>query len=72
MTRKYLQDNATNIIKNNLVLIAQENDTPYFYDNKIRSPFKFKNIDDTTKPFGYSHSILKEFYLIRERLNNLY
>jgi hypothetical protein len=71
MNRKYLQDNATHIIKNNLDALTYENHTPIFYDNKIRSPFKFKNVDDINKPFGYSNSILKEFYLIRERLNNV-
>ena len=50
----------------------QENNTPYFYDNKIRTPYTFNGVNDTNKPYGYTESILKDFYLMKERLNNVF
>ena len=72
MNRKYLQDNADTIIKNNMNSWKQENNTPYFYDNKIRTPYTFNGVNDTNKPYGYTESILKDFYLMKERLNNVF
>ena len=72
MNRKYLQDNALSIMNNNMNLLKMENNTPLFYDNKIRSPVRYNGVNDTSKPFGYSNSILKEFYLMKERLQNVF
>ena len=72
MSRKYLQDNYLSIIQNNMNILKLENNTPLYYDNKIRSPALFTGVNDITKPFGYSNSVLKEFYLMKQRLNNVF
>jgi hypothetical protein len=69
--RKYLIDNGTQIIKQNLK--EASNDVGYvqrFTDLGNNSmPYLYKSYNDANKPFGYQTSDLKELYLSREQLD---
>jgi hypothetical protein len=79
--RKYLTQNAKDIMEYNFR--ESSNDVGYYkrpidlpnmqsnlVSNMNTTPYNFSSIHDTTKPFGYQNSDLKELYLSRERLDS--
>ena len=71
--RKYLQNNADTIIKNNQLSSCDECSTcPYFHKNIERlpttKPYIFDSILSQDKPYGYETSDLKNIYLTRQSL----
>lgn len=71
--RKYLQNNALNIIKHNQLGACNEcGICPYqrsTYDN-LTQPFFYSNLLENNSPFGYSNSDLKNQYLSRDMLQS--
>lgn len=79
MYRQHLQKNAKTIMENNFIETA--NDTGYHIppvdfqkllvspSNDKNVPYLYTTIQDTTKPFGYQDSDLKDLYMTREQLN---
>lgn len=80
--RKYLTQNAKDIMKVNFLEAC--NDTGYVYPTpqtttspsslntipeNANHPFSYKSFNDNTQPFGYQDSDLKQIYLTREQLN---
>jgi len=74
--RKYLTNNADNIIKYNQLSACDEccstlqtynNDNT---NNTNNTPFLYKSCLDESKPFGYETSDLKEMYLSEYQLQN--
>lgn len=71
--RKYLQNNANAIIKNNqLDACNQCGSCMYNTKNEIdnNNPYIFKNNISNDLPFGYENSDLKELYLSRKQLDS--
>tara|TARA_B100001778_G_C18488485_1_gene583910 strand:- start:99 stop:542 length:444 start_codon:yes stop_codon:yes gene_type:complete len=72
--RKYLQNNADTIIKNNQLSACDECSTCPFF-NKISEtlpttkPYIFDSILSEDKPYGYETSDLKNIYLTRQSLD---
>jgi hypothetical protein len=75
--RKYLAENAGNIIKQNF--LAAANDVGYYQrfspsdvnlDKTYSPPYTYTSYTETSKPPGYSNSDLKDLYLSREQLNS--
>ena len=72
--RKYLQNNADNIIKNNQINACNQcSSCPYINNNKeilktSNNPYIFSNILTNDQPFGYENSDLKNIYLSRNKL----
>jgi hypothetical protein len=72
--RKYLTENATKIMEMN----AREsfNDSGYtmrfddLMNNRFSSPYYYTSPTDTSRPFGYVNSDLKNTYLSREQLES--
>jgi hypothetical protein len=72
--RKYLQNNAQNIMKFNYMesVNASGNNPKTYVNNKSspNTPFIFQSTYDTRTPvYGYNNSDLKNNYLTREQLN---
>ena len=72
--RKYLQNNAQNIMKFNYMnSVNDSGNNPKTYTNNQSSsntPFVFQSTYDTRTPnYGYNNSDLKNNYLTREQLN---
>ena len=72
--RKYLQNNAQNIMKFNYMdtVNASGNNPNAYLNNQSTSnnPFVFQSTHDKRKPpYGYNNSDLKKNYLTREQLN---
>jgi hypothetical protein len=72
MYRQHLNKNAKMIMESNFIETA--NDTGYQIPpvnttNDKNVPYLYSNIKDTTKPFGYHNSDLKDLYMSREQLN---
>ena len=72
--RKYLQNNAQNIMKFNYMdSVNASGNNPKTYVNNHPSPntpFMFQSTYDTRTPnYGYNNSDLKNNYLTREQLN---
>ena len=69
--RRYLTDNAGDIMKSNFIDTA--NDTGYSIppteSGTGSAPYKYKSYQDSTQPPGYNDSDLKQLYLTREQLN---
>ncbi len=67
--RKYLTENADNIIQKNQAAACDDCCTcPAKYGNPIsqptnNTPFLYKSCTDTSQPFGYENSDLKNLYL---------
>jgi hypothetical protein len=79
--RQYLQKNAKQIMEYNFHESANDTgyykrpiDVPSIQSNVVNSPHKapylFTSGLDSTKPFGYASSDLKEMYLSREQLES--
>lgn len=69
--KEYYQRFGQKIMKEELNNLIKENNTPRYYDNIFRDPYKFNGVDDDSKPFGYIHSLLKDTYIAKERLKNI-
>ena len=72
--RRYLQNNAMNIMKyNHMESINASGNNPNSAVNTKTSnntPYVFASTHDTSKPnYGYNNSDLKQHYLSREQLN---
>jgi hypothetical protein len=72
--RRFLQTNASNIMKYNYLeaVNASGNNPSTNVNNKPtnNSPFVLKSIYDTSRPiYGYNNSDLKQSYLSREQLH---
>lgn len=72
--RRFLQNNAVNIMKFNYLDSANSsgnNPTPSSNNpSSNNSPFIFRSTHDQSKPtYGYNNSDLKKTYLTREQLN---
>lgn len=71
--RKYLQNNADSIIKNNQ-LSALNECSGYYYNSNIKQnlpiskPYIFDSIISDDQPFGYETSDLKNIYLSKQKL----
>lgn len=68
--RKYLQDNATTIIDYNKNSVCNDFNQCNKYSNNQHSaniPFRYQSSLETTKPFGYQNSDLKEQYLAKQQ-----
>ena len=67
--RQWLINNSNSIIRQNQESANQDtcvNIFPKFTDRN--SKYIFRNCNDTTKPFGYENSDLKNLYLSKEKL----
>lgn len=70
--RKYLIDNAEYIINKNFEGKLFENNTLIFYNNDIKTiPYQFEGINDISKPKGFTDSVLKSFYQIKQQVESL-
>lgn len=70
--RKYLIENAELIKNENFEKQLLENNTLIFYNNqKNNIPYQFENIYDNSRPKGYTDSLLKSFYQIKQQLESL-
>ena len=70
--RKYLIDNSTTIIKDNFEDKLFENNTFIFKNKSTKTiPYQFDNINDTSKPNGFTDSLLKSFYQIKHQVDSL-
>ena len=71
--RKYLQNNALNIIKHNQLEMCNKcGICPYqrsTYDN-LAQPFFYSNLLENNSPFGYNNSDLKNQYVSRQVLQS--
>lgn len=73
--RKYLVENAVDIMNNNHVSKCNNVGSHNFENNfdrrfKHYNKYLFKSVADTTQPYGYESSDLKNAYLSRERLQS--
>jgi hypothetical protein len=73
--RKYLTDNAVEIMNANIHNYCNETGLPDHYDTMATPssnvPYMFNNIYDNNRPgFGYNNSDLKNPYLSREQLQS--
>jgi hypothetical protein len=71
--RKYLTNNADNIIKYNQLSACDECCSTlqtFNNDNTTHTPFLYKSCLDDSKPFGYETSDLKEVYLTEQQLQS--
>ena len=71
--RKYLQNNADSIIKNNQLSACDECSTCPYYSSSNQNlttskPFIFDSIVSDDQPFGYETSDLKNIYLSKQVL----
>ena len=71
--RKYLQNNADSIIKNNQLSACDECSTcPYYsvsaQNKPTTKPYIFDSIISNKQPYGYETSDLKNIYLSRQVL----
>jgi hypothetical protein len=77
--RKYLTNNANDVMKSNFLASSNDNgyntrpiDIPNIQSNqisqKMKTPHTFSSVLDNTEPFGFTNSDLKESYLTREQL----
>lgn len=71
--RKYLTENADSVIKLNQVEACNQCCTcPAVYGNHRQipnTPFLYKSCNDSTQPYGYENSNLKNLYLTKQQLN---
>jgi len=78
--RKYLTENAKDIMEynfressNDLGYYKRAIDLPNMQSSQVsglyKSPYMYTSSSDTSKPFGYQSSDLKELYLSREQLS---
>lgn len=74
--RRYLQQNADSIIKNNQLNACNECGTcPYINNNNTNnqqlngSPYIFDSILSNDQPYGYENSDLKNLYLSKQQLD---
>lgn len=70
--RQYLMSNSLNIMKTNSLKACEESIScpGTKKQNKLNNtPYLFKNCHDTTTPYGYETSDLKDIYLTRHQLN---
>jgi|TARA_B110000003_G_C16521139_1_gene485071 hypothetical protein len=71
--RKYLMENADSIIKLNQVESCNQCCTcPAVYGNHQQisnTPFLYKSCTDSSQPYGYENSNLKNLYLSKQQLN---
>lgn len=68
--RQYLQKNADMIMNYNKTLVMNEYNTFNYYTNHQNSaniPFLYKSCFETTQPFGYENSDLKQAYLAKKQ-----
>lgn len=72
--RKYLMENADTIIKNNQLSVCnQYGSCPALYNKEqstTNTPFLYKSALDTTQPYGYENSDLKQEYLTKHQLQS--
>ena len=74
--RKYLQNNADSIIKNNQLKACDECSTCPYYNNtsynleRTNTPYIFDSILSNDQPYGYENSDLKNIYLSRQQLDS--
>jgi len=71
--RKYLQNNADSIIKNNQLTACNECSAYPYYSNTninlpITKPYIFDSIISDDQPYGYETSDLKNIYLSKQSL----
>jgi len=68
--RRYLQNNAKTIMEYNNTLVMNEFNASNHYSNNQNSaniPFLYKSSLETTQPFGYENSDLKQAYLAKKQ-----
>lgn len=66
--RRYMTDNATNIIQKNMLEVCREqNAYPTVFDYRIGHPYLYKTCREWTTPVGYEGSDLKSAYLNKMR-----
>lgn len=70
--RKYLTDNADNVMKKNRELSGDNCCNCQSSPESIFNPLKYlyKSCSDTTMPYGYESSDLKNLYISRKGLNS--
>lgn len=73
--RTYLQKNADSVILKNQLHVNQNVATQKLSNTQIENtnelgPHIYASVNDTTKPFGYKESDLKEMYLTRTQLQS--
>lgn len=73
--RKYLINNANNIIKYNQLSVCNDTNTLITTDNKNRykhtnTPYLYYSVNDNYKPLGYNDSDLKSVYISRQELES--
>lgn len=67
--RQYLQHNANMIMEYNKTLVMNEYNAANHYTNNQNSaniPFLYRSCLETTQPFGYENSDLKQAYLAKK------
>lgn len=72
--RQYLQQNANNIMKYNMMeTISNSGNNPYAVDNKTPSPnvpHLFTSTHDTSSPaYGFNNSDLKQDYMTKQQIS---
>ena len=68
--RRYLQNNANMIMDYNKTLVMNEFNASNQYSNYQNSaniPFLYSSPLETTQPFGYENSDLKQAYLVKKQ-----
>lgn len=68
--RRYLQNNANMIMDYNKTLVMNEFNASNHYSNNQNSaniPFLYRSPLETTEPFGYENSNLKQAYLAKKQ-----
>lgn len=71
--RKYLQNNAVDIIRSNFIACSMNSNVTlnYFINkNNDEKPYIFNNLLSRDQPYGYERSDLKDIYLSKQELNN--
>jgi len=71
--RKYLQNNADEIVKYNQMLACNECCAcPARYESQQtnNTPFLYKSCTESTQPYGYVNSDLKKDYISKQDLDN--
>lgn len=72
--RRYLQNNANMIMDYNKTLVMNEYDAANQYSNDQNSaniPFLYQSCLETTQPFGYENSDLKQAYLAKKQAQHM-
>lgn len=72
--RRYLQNNASMIIDYNKTLVMNEFNASNHYSNNQNSsniPFLYRSDLETTQPFGYENSDLKQAYLAKRQAQSM-